>query len=218
MIYNKIYYSIALLALFLLFKSINSQLTFCVTGDCELNCVAIYPNGSCSRIELCSTSPTWIKCCQFTSSLSAGYYDFKYSTTSQSYACWIYNQYYDGTSNRIIYADCYCNYDPHCGGDNDGNKFEQKSDLITFENKLYQNYPNPFNPTTEIKYNISTEGMVKISIYDVVGNLINVVFNEYQEPGVHSITINSNDLSSGVYFYTIETNNYKESKKMQIVK
>jgi len=86
--------------------------------------------------------------------------------------------------------------------------------------KLYQNYPNPFNPVTNIKYKISGNSTqwVSLKIYDIRGAIITTLVNENQSPGTYEIKLDGNELNSGVYFYTIKTNGYTETKKMLLVK
>lgn len=83
---------------------------------------------------------------------------------------------------------------------------------------LNQNYPNPFNPTTNIKYQISKKGFVSVKVFDILGNEITSIVNEEQSPGTYEVSFNGNDLSSGIYFYKLETNGFSEIKKMILIK
>ena len=88
---------------------------------------------------------------------------------------------------------------------------------------LHQNYPNPFNPITKIHYNLPDAVKVKIDIYDIRGRKVKSLLNQFQEPGFKSIQWSaSNDLgekvSSGMYFYRIETQDFKQTKKMILLK
>ncbi|MDP3441778.1 MAG: FlgD immunoglobulin-like domain containing protein, partial [Ignavibacteria bacterium] len=88
---------------------------------------------------------------------------------------------------------------------------------------LYSNYPNPFNPSTNIRYSIPTAGNVTIEIYNSLGQLVNTIVNQYQESGTHNVVWNGTDmsgqkLSSGIYIYKLNTNNYVSSKKMVLIK
>ena len=84
--------------------------------------------------------------------------------------------------------------------------------------QLEQNYPNPFNPTSTIRYNIASAGFVKISVYDILGREIRVLVNEEKGPGHYEVQFDAGNLSSGVYFYTIRTRDYSQSKKMILLK
>lgn len=84
--------------------------------------------------------------------------------------------------------------------------------------KLGQNYPNPFNPSTMINYSVPKAGNVKIAVYDVLGNEVASVLNEYKQAGNYSINYNASALSSGIYFYKMISGSYVETKKMTLIK
>jgi|WetSurMetagenome_2_1015567.scaffolds.fasta_scaffold40427_2 carboxypeptidase T len=83
---------------------------------------------------------------------------------------------------------------------------------------LEQNYPNPFNPTTQINYSIAKEGFVKISIFDVLGREVKVLVNEVKTPGFYAVDFDGTNLSSGMYFYRMESGNFVDTKKMTLIK
>jgi hypothetical protein len=83
---------------------------------------------------------------------------------------------------------------------------------------LYQNYPNPFNPATLIKYQLPVSGNVTIKVFDVLGNLIVKLVNDYKPAGSYSISFDASKLCSGVYFYRLQAGNYVETKKMLLLK
>ncbi|QQS37773.1 MAG: T9SS type A sorting domain-containing protein [Ignavibacteriales bacterium] len=84
--------------------------------------------------------------------------------------------------------------------------------------ELAQNYPNPFNPSTFISYSIPVKSNVTLKIFDVLGNEIKTLVNESKDAGNYTINFNASDLSSGVYFYTINAANYTQTKKMTLIK
>jgi hypothetical protein len=84
--------------------------------------------------------------------------------------------------------------------------------------KLNQNYPNPFNPVTNITYSIPKTSYISIKLYDVLGNLVDVLVDGYSVGGDYTISYNASKLSSGIYFYTMETRTFKNTKKMILVK
>lgn len=84
--------------------------------------------------------------------------------------------------------------------------------------RLEQNYPNPFNPNTVISYQLSVAGVVSLKVYDLQGKEITSLVNKKQSAGNYSVEFNGANLSSGIYFYTLQTENYKETKKMMLVK
>jgi hypothetical protein len=83
---------------------------------------------------------------------------------------------------------------------------------------LYQNYPNPFNPSTKISWQIPEAGQIAIVIYDVLGRKIKTLVNEYKQPGKYEVAFNADDLSAGVYYYQLQTENYKATNKMMVLK
>ncbi len=83
---------------------------------------------------------------------------------------------------------------------------------------LAQNYPNPFNPTTTIKFSIPKDGLVKIRVYDISGREVANLINEVKVAGNYEIKFNGANLSSGMYFYRIESGDYIETKKMILIK
>jgi serine protease AprX len=84
--------------------------------------------------------------------------------------------------------------------------------------QLYQNYPNPFNPTTSIKYSVSQQSKIKIALYDIIGNELEILFDGIQQAGVHQIDLNAINLSSGVYFVSMTALNFKKSIKISLLK
>jgi hypothetical protein len=83
---------------------------------------------------------------------------------------------------------------------------------------LEQNYPNPFNPSTKIKYWIQQSSNVTIKVFDILGNEIETLVNEEKPVGTYEITWYAEDLPSGFYFYTINAENFVETKKMILMK
>lgn len=86
--------------------------------------------------------------------------------------------------------------------------------------KLEQNYPNPFNPETIIGYTISKAQFVQLIVYDVLGNEIVTLVNDFMQPGIYSVSFNTlkYKVNSGVYFYRIQTGSYTQTKKMILIK
>ncbi len=83
---------------------------------------------------------------------------------------------------------------------------------------LEQNFPNPFNPVTTIRYGIPNDGNVKLAIYNVLGQLIEMKVNEYQTAGFYDIEFDASHLPSGIYFYRFESGGYIKTKKLTLVK
>ena len=88
---------------------------------------------------------------------------------------------------------------------------------------LHQNYPNPFNPTTTIKYDIPQSHFVSIMIYDVMGREVRSLVNEFQEVGYRSVRWDATDnfgrgVSAGMYIYTIQAGDFRQVRKMVLLK
>jgi len=84
---------------------------------------------------------------------------------------------------------------------------------------LYQNYPNPFNPHTKINYQLPVKSKVVIKIFNTIGQEIETLVNEFQNEGFYSVLFtNQSMLTSGIYFYRLQTENYVETKKMILIK
>ncbi|MCK4359756.1 MAG: T9SS type A sorting domain-containing protein [Candidatus Cloacimonetes bacterium] len=91
-------------------------------------------------------------------------------------------------------------------------------EIIPSTFQLHQNYPNPFDSRTEIKFDLTKASHVRISVYNIKGQLIDVLVDEEIGPGYHNTYWSGTDLSSGIYFYLIETENYTKIKKMMLVR
>jgi len=102
--------------------------------------------------------------------------------------------------------------------DNDGkftySKEIEVGDLRPSTFDLRQNYPNPFNPSTIISYSIPVASNVKLEVYNVLGKLITTLVNKTQEAGIYNISFNAGELSSGIYYYTVQAGVYFATKKM----
>jgi hypothetical protein len=83
---------------------------------------------------------------------------------------------------------------------------------------LEQNYPNPFNPTTVINYSLPKSGMVRLSVFNILGQEVKVLVNREMGTGSYSTEFNGSNLSSGIYFYKLESNNQIQVKKMLLLK
>ncbi len=84
---------------------------------------------------------------------------------------------------------------------------------------LNQNYPNPFNPSTTIEYNIPKSSYVTLKVYDVLGRQVALLADEFKIAGSYKINYDAGRLSSGIYYYTLKTDNgYTETKKMVLTK
>jgi hypothetical protein len=89
-----------------------------------------------------------------------------------------------------------------------------------FSYTLEQNYPNPFNPETRINYNLAKSGNVRLSIYDITGRRVATLIDARQEAGRHTVKLLADKfgLASGVYFYELRANDFRNVKKLLLLK
>jgi hypothetical protein len=108
------------------------------------------------------------------------------------------------------------------------NTIFSENDFIPDDFVLHQNYPNPFNPNTKIRWKSAVSGWQTLKVYDVLGNEVAVLFDEYKSAGVYEVEfsakggsasgVNAYDLPSGTYFYQLIAGNNVETKKMILLK
>ena len=94
----------------------------------------------------------------------------------------------------------------------------QISSLIPEKFELYNNYPNPFNPGTTIKFDIAASQFVKLTVYNMLGEQVTSLVNQNLTPGTYSVNFDASSLSSGMYFYRIESLGISQTKRMVLVK
>ena len=124
----------------------------------------------------------------------------------------------------------FCPPYPYCTedylGEQDTSNCENVSvvdEIIPLTYKLYNAYPNPFNPATTLRYDLPIDGIVNITVYDMMGRIINNLVSSKQSSGFKSVHWNATDnfgqpVSAGVYLYQIETGNFTQTKKMLLLK
>jgi hypothetical protein len=95
---------------------------------------------------------------------------------------------------------------------------EPINEQIPNELKLLQNYPNPFNPSTNIAFDIPKSSFAKMVLYDINGREIVTLVSEVLKAGSYRVSLNGENLSSGIYFCTLENNGYNKTKKMILLK
>ena len=86
------------------------------------------------------------------------------------------------------------------------------------EYKFEQNYPNPFNPVTHLEFGISKLGFVSLKVYDILGKEVKALVNEIRPAGTYSVSFDGSNLSSGVYYYRLESGSFTEVKRMVLLK
>ena len=116
-----------------------------------------------------------------------------------------------------------CGYSVRCLKDIETEVDDSKNSvIIPSELKLDQNYPNPFNTSTIIQYSLGKPSIVKLAIYNTLGQQVKILENSYKAAGEYSLVWDGTDLNgrtvnSGVYFYQLSTNYFKQQKKMLLV-
>ena len=98
------------------------------------------------------------------------------------------------------------------------NEINYKGSLKVETYDLSQNYPNPFNPSTTIKYQIPNAGNVTLKVYDILGREVTTLVDEFKNEGRYEVNFNAGKLASGVYIYTIKSNDFTASKKLMLLK
>lgn len=83
---------------------------------------------------------------------------------------------------------------------------------------LYQNFPNPFNPETRISYKVSEPSFVTIKVFNIIGQEVKSLVNEFKQSGQYNVQFDGTGLTSGVYFYKLEANRFTDIKKMILLK
>jgi hypothetical protein len=97
-------------------------------------------------------------------------------------------------------------------------KLMVSSELLPTVFSLDQNYPNPFNPSTVISWQTAVGSRQTIKVYDILGNEVATVIDEYREAGKYQIEFNATELASGVYFYQLRAGDYVSVKKMVLLR
>ncbi len=108
-------------------------------------------------------------------------------------------------------------------GDTTMTGIQQIGSKVPDKFSLFQNYPNPFNPTTIIKFQIAKLSDVKLMVYDALGREVTTLVDEQLRPGTYEVDWNarhsgSSSYPSGVYFYRLVTKDFKETKKMLLIR
>ncbi|HCY75976.1 MAG TPA: hypothetical protein DHV28_08645 [Ignavibacteriales bacterium] len=128
---------------------------------------------------------------------------------------------YDGFQGTVQYRLKQLDFD---GTITYSNVISVDVDFTPKEYTLYQNYPNPFNPSTTIKFALPFDSNVRITIYNMLGEQVEVIFDQVKEVGYHNVSWNASSLASGVYIYTIDAKSvdglktFNSVKKMMLVK
>ena len=123
-------------------------------------------------------------------------------------------RYYMNTTENGLW----CNIDDIFVGNRSSVGITQNGTNIPDKFALKQNYPNPFNPTTKINFDLAKASNVKLTIFNSTGQLVMNLFNGQKPAGSYQAEFDGSRLSSGTYFYRLETESFVETKKMQLIK
>ncbi len=89
---------------------------------------------------------------------------------------------------------------------------------VPFADRLHQNFPNPFNPTTIIGFDVASEGIVTLRVYDLLGREVSTLWDRMALPGYQQVTFDARGLPSGTYFVRLTANGRVETRKMQLMR
>ncbi len=103
-------------------------------------------------------------------------------------------------------------------GNYEYSKIVEVNSLLNLSYELRQNYPNPFNPITNITYILPSSSQVKLTVFNSVGETVELLINEAQSEGKYDVVWNAASYPSGVYFYKLETGSFIETKKMILLR
>jgi hypothetical protein len=123
---------------------------------------------------------------------------------------WLDNR--DGPSN------VYCNIRSFQNPDSIISSINSNTGTIPESFQLFQNYPNPFNPETKIKFSLPQSGIVSLVVYDISGREVVKLVNEKLSTGTYEYSFDGSGLSSGVYFYQMESGSFIQTKRMVLIK
>ena len=100
-------------------------------------------------------------------------------------------------------------------------KYSDESSLVNNKQYVYQleqNYPNPFNPTTVISFSLKDDSFVTLRVFDILGREVAMLLSERIESGLHQVQFDGSNLESGIYFYEIRANDFRDVKKFILQK
>lgn len=95
---------------------------------------------------------------------------------------------------------------------------EPENAVVPVAFRLYQNFPNPFNPVTTIRYDLPERSPVKLAVYNLLGQLVTTLVDDTQAAGVHTVQWDGSKWGSGVYFLQLESNGFRETRKMLLLR
>jgi hypothetical protein len=107
---------------------------------------------------------------------------------------------------------------PVAGAPNPFDQIDKSGAEMPVETALLSSYPNPFNPSTVISYQLTDVGFVNLSIYDVSGRMVANLVDGWRDAGVHEVTFEASDMSTGVYIARLTVGSQQTSQKLLLIK
>ncbi|MFA3781460.1 T9SS type A sorting domain-containing protein [Melioribacteraceae bacterium 4301-Me] len=120
--------------------------------------------------------------------------------------------------NSSRWDEGWTNYDPQNTDYTITDVNDNIDKVISYNYHLYQNYPNPFNPLTTINFSLPVSDYVELSVYNLLGQHIATLINEFKNAGSYAVNFDASNLSSGIYFYKLTTSKITITKKMTLLK
>lgn len=174
-------------------------------------------NATCAEVDLYNTSNN--------RTIYAGSANGLYKTTNSGVSWFLY-QNFSPSSNKIVGIS-----KDYFGGDTLIVATDQKVYKLwkTLTNltgeinspgsfELKQNYPNPFNPSTSIQFSLPSKTFLTIKVYDIRGNEVRLLASGFYNPGTYAVNFNASGLASGIYYYKLDSETFRDKKKMMLIK
>ncbi len=147
--------------------------------------------------------------------------DASFTSGAPSTAAWVYERVFTSAGSNPYY--CVNHGGPGGTGMSgvitvqDPTGVEEDNFLpLAFE--LKQNFPNPFNPTTNIQYNVAKSGNINLTVFNSIGEEVSILVNGFKEVGSYEVSFSALTLTSGIYFYKLEANDFIQVRKMILMK
>ncbi len=193
---------------------------FKMTGleDCEIDQIAVVSNNNESRTEMLGLIDAYNESGKINKHIADADNVYAYITKDNA-AKFIFKNNSDPGKRSYYYIKLTGGYKP----DSEDIKVNNDNQENVFKFELSDNIPNPFNPATKIKYELPEAGFVKLAVYDISGREVSLLTNEFKVAGQYEVVFNSlndqgNSLSSGVYFYKLESKGLSLTKRMILIK
>ncbi|MFZ2323457.1 MAG: T9SS type A sorting domain-containing protein [Ignavibacteriaceae bacterium] len=149
-----------------------------------------------------------------------------YRRENYNFGVWVgvWQYLYEYDSNNLLTISTYQDWDGTAWLNDYRERYFYESstsvedEVIAKEFHLYNNYPNPFNPTTKISWQSAVSSWQTLKVYDILGNAVAILVDEYKPAGTYEVEFNAEGLSSGIYFYRLNAGSFIETRKMMMIK